>query len=243
MVVAGFMVLPFSVLSAEAQERDKRMVRDAADKLKLALNIPRRDVRGRLLRKAKAVAILPGTLSGGFVFGGKHGRGILISKDKSGKWAGPVREVTITEGKVGFMAGAKVTDLVLFFMTTKAVEEIKTGRVTLDGNAGVAAGPIGREGEMGMTLTSAVYSYTRTKGVFGGVPGNRRGVPLRGWRDPFAGRRDAVIAPVGQARCPGSGARDGPPDGRVAERRGCAPPARREQTACTGSRPLHEPDP
>ncbi len=169
MVVAGFMLQSFSALPAEAQERDMRMVREATEKLKLALDIPRRDVRGRLLREAKAVAILPETVSGGFVFGGKHGRGIVISKDKSGKWAGPVREVTITEGKVGFLAGVKVTDLVLFLMTTKAVEEIKTGRVTLGGSAAIAAGPIGREGEAGMTFTSAVYSYTRTKGVFVGA--------------------------------------------------------------------------
>ncbi len=169
MVVAGFMLQSFSALPAEAQERDKRMVREATEKLKLALDIPRRDVRGRLLREAKAAAILPGTLSGGFIFGGKHGRGIVISKDKSGKWAGPVREITITEGKVGFLAGVKVTDLVLFFMTTKAVEEIKTGRVTLGGTASIAAGPVGREGEAGITFTSAVYSYTRTKGVFAGV--------------------------------------------------------------------------
>ena len=171
-MVVGFMFQSFSVLPAEAQARDKRMVRDATENLKLALDIPRRDVRGRLLRKAKAVAILPGTLSGGFIFGGKHGRGIVISKNKGGKWAGPVREITITEGKVGFLAGVKVTDLVLFFMTTKAVEEIKSGRVTLGGSAAIAAGPVGREGEAGTTLTSAVYSYTRTKGVYAGASVN-----------------------------------------------------------------------
>jgi lipid-binding SYLF domain-containing protein len=168
-VVAGFMLQSFSALPAEAQTSDERMVREATKNLKLALDIPRRDVRDRLLRKAKAVAILPGTLSGGFIFGAKHGRGIVISKDRSGKWAGPVREITITEGKVGFLAGIKVTDLVLFFMTSNSVEEIKTGRVTLGGTASIAAGPVGREGEAGITFTSAVYSYTRTKGVYAGA--------------------------------------------------------------------------
>ena len=42
LMVAGFTFHSFSVLPAEAQERDKRMVREATDKLKLALTMPRR---------------------------------------------------------------------------------------------------------------------------------------------------------------------------------------------------------
>jgi len=45
----------------------------------------------------------------------------------------------------------------------------KQGNVTLGGNLSVAAGPLGRSAEAGVSLQSAIYSYSRSQGFFAGV--------------------------------------------------------------------------
>jgi lipid-binding SYLF domain-containing protein len=51
------------------------------------------------------------------------------------------------------------------------LESLLKGKVTLGADAGVAAGPIGRRASIGtdVLLNSAIYSYSRTKGLFAGV--------------------------------------------------------------------------
>ena len=51
-----------------------------------------------------------------------------------------------------------------------AVKAFHQGNVTLGGNLSVAAGPIGRNAEASGAVTiAAMYSYSRTKGLFAGV--------------------------------------------------------------------------
>jgi lipid-binding SYLF domain-containing protein len=54
--------------------------------------------------------------------------------------------------------------------TPAAVEAFsKQGNVTLGGNLGVSAGPVGRSAEAAVSLQSAIYSYSRSQGFFAGV--------------------------------------------------------------------------
>ena len=54
--------------------------------------------------------------------------------------------------------------------TPAAVEAFaKEGNVTLGGALGVAAGPVGRSAEGGVSLQAAMYSYSRTQGLFAGI--------------------------------------------------------------------------
>jgi lipid-binding SYLF domain-containing protein len=43
------------------------------------------------------------------------------------------------------------------------------GNVTLGGDLSVAAGPVGRTATLAMTPVAAIYSYSRSKGLFAGV--------------------------------------------------------------------------
>lgn len=51
---------------------------------------------------------------------------------------------------------------------------MSAGQLSLGGNMSVAVGPLGRNAEGSATLNSkgkaaAIFSYSRTKGIFGGV--------------------------------------------------------------------------
>lgn len=65
-----------------------------------------------------------------------------------------------------------MTDFVIILNTDDAVKAFSHGgNVTLGGNISVAAGPVGRSAEASGTVgnLAAVYSYSKTKGLFAGV--------------------------------------------------------------------------
>ena len=45
----------------------------------------------------------------------------------------------------------------------------KDGNVTLGVDASAAAGPVGRDASAGVTPTAAIYTYSRSKGLFAGA--------------------------------------------------------------------------
>jgi lipid-binding SYLF domain-containing protein len=54
--------------------------------------------------------------------------------------------------------------------TDEAVKAFsRGGNVTLGGDVSVAAGPVGRTASVAVTPVAAIYSYSRSKGLFAGV--------------------------------------------------------------------------
>ena len=78
-----------------------------------------------------------------FFAGGRRGHGVLVVRDKQGRFSDPVF-VTMTGGSFGWQWGVQSTDIVLVFTTRKGIEGISGGKVTLGADASVAAGPVGR---------------------------------------------------------------------------------------------------
>jgi lipid-binding SYLF domain-containing protein len=124
----------------------------------------------RLLERAYAIAVIPDTVKGAFFFGGRHGNGALVVRDKDGRFTSPVF-ITMTGGSFGFQWGVQATDIVLVFTTRKGVEGITGGKITLGADASVAAGPVGRSASAATdaTFKAEVYSYSRSRGAFAGV--------------------------------------------------------------------------
>lgn len=66
----------------------------------------------------------------------------------------------------------QLTDFVIVLNSQAAVDAFsRNGNVTLGGNVSVAAGPIGRnaEGDVTVKSISAVYTYSKTRGLFAGI--------------------------------------------------------------------------
>ncbi|KAI9013277.1 hypothetical protein BC832DRAFT_570445 [Gaertneriomyces semiglobifer] len=123
-----------------------------------------------IIANAKGIAVLT-VLKAGFIFSGRAGSGLVIAKLDNGMWSAPSAIGTAGMG-VGGQIGAELTDFVIILNTRDAVKAFSHGgNVTLGGNLSVAAGPIGRNAEAAGTVgnLAAIYSYSKTRGLFAGV--------------------------------------------------------------------------
>jgi lipid-binding SYLF domain-containing protein len=124
-----------------------------------------------MLQAAEGIAIFPGMVKGGFIFGVNYGKGVLLVRKADRTWSAPVM-VTMGGGSVGFQAGVQSADIVLVFATPKSLQGILNGqKVTLGADAAVALGPVGRQANAGTDarLGAEIYSYARSRGLFAGV--------------------------------------------------------------------------
>lgn len=124
----------------------------------------------RLLSRAYGIAVIPNVVKVAAVVGGRRGTGALVVRDANGRFSNPIM-VSITGGNVGWQLGVQSTDIVLVFTTRKSIEGITDGKLTLGGDASVAAGPLGRAASAAtdQNFTAEVYSYSRNRGLFAGV--------------------------------------------------------------------------
>ena len=124
----------------------------------------------RLLARAYGIAVIPNVVKVAVGVGGRHGSGALVVRDVNGRFTDPIM-VSITGGNVGWQIGVQATDIVLVFTTRKSIEGITDGKLTLGGDASVAAGPVGRAASAAtdQNFTAEVYSYSRNRGLFAGV--------------------------------------------------------------------------
>ncbi|TFK57558.1 DUF500-domain-containing protein [Heliocybe sulcata] len=126
-----------------------------------------------VLENAKGFAILT-VFKAGFLFSARAGSGLVIARLDDGTWSAPSAIGTAGVG-VGGQAGAEVTDFLIVLNTKAAIRSfMAAGSLTLGGNMSIAVGPLGRNGEASGSLStggkmSAIYSYSKTKGLFGGV--------------------------------------------------------------------------
>lgn len=129
--------------------------------------IPEKAIPPAVLRDAKGLAILTVTKAG-FIVSGRGGTGVVVARTEKG-WSGPSAIGTGGIG-VGFQAGVQVSEYVIILNTQEAVNAFSKGsNVTLGGNLSAAIGPIGRSAEAGVTVLAAMYTYSRSQGIFAGV--------------------------------------------------------------------------
>ena len=139
--------------------------------------IPEKGIPPAVIRSAKGLAILTMTKAG-FIGSVRGGTGVVVARTEKG-WSGPSAIGTGGLG-VGFQAGAEVSELVIVLNTPAAVEAFaKQANVTLGGALGAAAGPIGRTAEASVGLQAAVYTYSRSQGLFAGVSIEGTGIGTR----------------------------------------------------------------
>jgi lipid-binding SYLF domain-containing protein len=126
-----------------------------------------------LLNKADCVIVLPSVKKGGFIVGGQYGKGLMSCRSGAnfnGKWSAPIM-MQSSGGSFGLQAGGEATDFVVLVMNDEGARAVMKGRAKLGGDASVAAGPVGRDAEASTsaTMEAQMLSYSRAKGVFGGV--------------------------------------------------------------------------
>ncbi len=157
-------------LPAAAATKEENRVADATDVLDQLMRIPEQSIPRALLSRAYGVAVIPSVIKIGFGLGARHGKGVLVVRQKDGSWSNPAF-IKLTGGSFGFQVGAQSTDIILVFKTRKSIHNIENGKLTLGADASVAAGPVGRHTAVATDLkfNAEVYSYSRSRGLFVGV--------------------------------------------------------------------------
>ena len=177
-----------SLTAAHATEQD--IVDRSAVTIREFRHMPERGIPARILRRARGLAIIS-VVKAGFIFSGKGGEGVVVARTRNG-WSGPS---FIGTGGAGWgpQIGAQVTDFVIVLNSERAVRAFsKGGNVTLGADASVAAGPVGRAAEADIMPRAAIYTYSRSKGLFigasleGAVVGTRKGANERYYRRPVS---------------------------------------------------------
>jgi lipid-binding SYLF domain-containing protein len=116
------------------------------------------------LKNAQAVMILR-QFRAGFIIGGSGGSGVMLSHDAQGKWSHPAF-YGMGSGSIGFQIGAEGSEVALLIMTQKGRDALLSTDVKLGGDISVAAGPVGAGAK---AATTDVLSFSRSKGIYGGV--------------------------------------------------------------------------
>ncbi len=158
--------------SVQAGGRETVIVQNAAEILDQSTKIAERCIPAYLLQKAQGVLVMPNVVKAGLLVGGRHGRGVLLVRTKDGGWSNPIF-VTLTGGSFGWQGGIQSADLVLVFKTAQGVERLLKGqnKLTLGGDASIAAGPVGRQSSAAtdVMLKAEIFSYSRSRGLFLGL--------------------------------------------------------------------------
>ncbi|MEG3193230.1 YSC84-related protein, partial [Lysobacter sp. D1-1-M9] len=133
-------------------------------------DIPESAIPDKLLDQARGIVVVPDTLKIGLVFGGRRGHGVVSVRSPDGTWSNPAF-VKLTGGSIGFQAGVQSSDIVLVFTSQRGLDSIVNGKITLGGDASIAAGPIGRSTAMATDgqLEAEIWSWSRARGLFAGV--------------------------------------------------------------------------
>ena len=158
-------VLLLSIFTGLADEQD--IVDRSANIVRQFRTLPEQNIPRSVLRNARGLAIIS-VIKAGFIFSGRGGKGVVVARTAHG-WSGPSFIATGAAGW-GAQIGAEVTDFVFVLNNDAAVRAFSRGtNVTLGGNLSAAAGPVGRTAEAGVAPRAAVYTYSRSKGLFAGA--------------------------------------------------------------------------
>jgi len=171
LVFSTILVSAAIVNIAHAGAREEGRLLTATEVLEEVQGMPDQRIPDALLSRAYGIAVIPDVTKVAFIFGGRHGNGVLVVRDTlTSPWSNPTF-VSLTGGSWGFQVGAQSSDIILVFTTKTGIEGISGGKLTLGADASVATGPVGRQGSAAtdMNFNAEIYSYARTRGLFGGI--------------------------------------------------------------------------
>ena len=162
------------VLSAQTRTTkptdEAARAQSAANVLGEIMEAPDQGIPEALLKKAYGIAVIPHVVKGAFGFGGRYGKGLVAQRNADGGWGIPLF-IEIGGGSFGLQLGVEATDVIMVFTNRDGIQPLLKGKLKIGADASATAGPVGRKAEAGtdILLKSAIYSYSRSKGLFAGI--------------------------------------------------------------------------
>ncbi len=189
-LLALFTTLSITPASARDKQEATRLVEKAQFALEGFMADSKMEAFHGLFEKAKGVFIAPQVLKGAFVFGASGGSGVLVVRDeKTGRWNGPAF-YTIGGASFGLQMGGEASEVILLIMTERGISSLLSNSVKLGADVGFAAGPVGAGASASTANLSAdILSFSRSKGLYGGLSVDGAVVAIRGdWNEAYYGR-------------------------------------------------------
>ncbi len=182
-IVLAALVIVNPLVAQESPAEEVKRITDASTVLDEIMGAADKALPRSVMEKAEGIAVFPSLVKGGFVIGASRGHGVLSVRDtNTGGWSSPAF-LTITGGSVGVQFGLQSLDLVLVISNQRGLEQLVKNQFKVGADAGVAAGPVGRDASAStdLQMRAQILSYSRSRGLFAGVTLN--GSTIRQDRD------------------------------------------------------------
>jgi SH3 domain-containing YSC84-like protein 1 len=166
----GIICLVGTYASAGTARQDTvKRLQLSVDVLQAIMATPDKGIPEEVLSNAKCILVVPDLIKGGFIFGGKHGRGVASCRTPEG-WSAPAF-ISVGGGSWGLQIGVEGVDLVMLVMNDPGFQHLLSSKFQLSGEGSVAAGPVGRHASAGTDwkMNTELLTYSRSKGVFAGL--------------------------------------------------------------------------
>jgi len=169
MFVFAMMSLGTLCWAGSAREDATDRLENATNVVHAIMNAPDSGIPEEVLEHAKCIAVVPHMVKGGFVFGGKGGKGVATCRTANG-WSAPAF-ITISGGSWGLQIGVQAVDLVMIIQNEKGMQNLLESNFQLGADASAAAGPVGRHASAGTDwkMDTEILTYSRAKGAFAGL--------------------------------------------------------------------------
>jgi lipid-binding SYLF domain-containing protein len=158
-----------AALAASAREDAIERLNNATEVLHQIMDAPDKGVPEEVLNSAKCIVVVPHLVKGGFIVGGKHGRGVATCRTSTG-WSAPAF-VSVGGGSWGLQIGVEGVDLVMLVMNDQGLQHLLSSKFQISGEGSAAAGPVGRHASAGTDwkLNTEMLTYSRSRGAFAGL--------------------------------------------------------------------------
>jgi lipid-binding SYLF domain-containing protein len=149
---------------------ETRRLKRASEVFTEIMATPDKGIPVNLLDKAECVAIVPGMSKGGIGVGGRYGKGIVMCRKGDRSWTAP-SFLTVEGGSFGLQLGFEKVDLIMLVMNRHGMDALIGDKFTVGADAAAAAGPVGRNAsaDTDVKLNAEILTYSRAKGLFGGL--------------------------------------------------------------------------
>ncbi|PYX36261.1 MAG: hypothetical protein DMG75_11150 [Acidobacteria bacterium] len=169
LVVVSLVGIGSLAWAGSAREDSVERLQKSATVLKEIMDAPDKGIPAEVLDGARCIAVVPHLIKGGFVIGGKHGRGVATCRTAAG-WSAPSFS-SVGGRSWGLQIGAEGVDLVMLVMNEQGMQHLLSSKFQISGEGSAAAGPVGRHASAGTDwkLNTEMLTYSRSKGAFAGL--------------------------------------------------------------------------
>src|SRR5579863_6383201 len=133
------LMMPVSAHAATDQQNlvdEARITLDHLESDKSFGNAP------ELLRKARAVLIVPNLVKAGFFLGGEGGDGVMLARSGRGTWTDPAF-YSLASASFGLQIGIQAAEVIMIINTDRALKALEADQFKFGAQAGIAVVTLG----------------------------------------------------------------------------------------------------